>query len=283
VDEPGLDLQLGQVLAQDGNLRQAADLFQRRLQLLPDDSEAQLAIAKTDVDLGRPAEALALLRKLQGATNIGRWDLARCEALAHLASRDYSTAEKILRDAIQADPNDENRVATLAEYFRVRGLEATHQRKEPEAAQYFSNALANINVKLKLLASSSRETLSSDVAETLLKKAELEMRLRSDNAAVATLGQVLEIQPANYTALLNRAVAEVQLKQFQAAKDDYKALRKLLSDRTFIADFGLADVAAAEGNTAEEIKWLKRCVNSAPEDTLEYQRARQQLDKLNGH
>ena len=282
VDEPGLDLQLGQVLARFGNLRQAASLFERRLQLLPGDPEAQLAIAKTDVDLGKPAEALALLRKLRGATNISPWDLARCEALAHMDSRDYSAAEQILRDAVRADPSDENRVATLADYYRVRGLEASRQRKEPEAAQCFSNALANINLQLKLLASSSRETLSSHVAETLLKKAEVEVRLLSYNAAVSTLGQVLELQPANFTALLNRALAEVQLKEFQAAKDDYKTLRKVLPDHTYIVDLGLADVAAAEKNTAEEIKWLKRCVHSAPEDSAESYKARQRLDRLKG-
>jgi tetratricopeptide (TPR) repeat protein len=283
IDEPGLDLQLGGVMAQGGNLHQAAVFFQRRLQLLPGDPEAELAIAKTYVDLRRPAEALALVGRLRGASKISPWELARCEALAQMAAGDYSAAERILRDAIRADPSDENRVATLAQYFRMRGLEESGRHQEAEAARCFSNALVNTDLQLKLLASSSRDAISSsDVPETLLKKAELEMRLRSYSAAVATLGQVLELQPANYTALLNRAVAQVELKQFQAAKDDYKALRKLLPDHTYIVDFGLADLAAAEKDTAEEIKWLKRCVNSAPEDTTEFRRASQRLERLKG-
>ena len=283
IDEPGLDLQLGGVMAQGGNLHQAALMFQRRLQLLPGDSEAELALAKTDVDLGRPAEALALVRKLRGASKVSPWELARCEALAQIAAGDYAAAEHILRDAIRADPSDENRVATLAQFFRMRGLEELRRRQEPEAAKCFSNALANTDLQLKLLASSSRDAISSsDVPETLLKKAELEMRLRSYSAAVATLGQVLELQPANYTALLNRAVAHVELKEFQAAKDDYKALRKLLPGHTYIVDIGLADLAAAEKDTAEEIKWLKRCVNSAPEDTPEFRKASQRLERLKG-
>jgi tetratricopeptide (TPR) repeat protein len=281
VDEPGLDLRLGEIMAEKGDMRQAVALFERRLQLLPGDPEAELDMAKTYVDVRQPAKALALVRKLQGVPKINPWELTRCEALAYMAAQDYSTAERVLRDAIRADPTDENRVATLAEYFRVRGMGAVRERKGPEAARFFTNSLANINLKLKLLASSSRDTFpSSDVPDTLLKKAELEMLLQSYSAGVATLGQVLQIQPANYTALLNRAVAEVELKDFQAAKDDYKALRKLLPGHTYIVDLGLADLAAAEKNRADEIYWLKRCVKSAPEESSEFQWASQRLDRL---
>ena len=45
-DEPGLNLQLGMILAEGGNLGQVAILFHRRLQLLPGDPQASLAMAK---------------------------------------------------------------------------------------------------------------------------------------------------------------------------------------------------------------------------------------------
>ena len=88
------------------------------------------------------------------------------------------------------------------------------------------------------------------VSDTLLKKAEVEMQLTSFQSGITTLNKVMELQPGNPTALLNRAVAEIELKQFPAAKDDYKALRKLMPQQPYVADFGLANVAAREKNPA---------------------------------
>ena len=59
--------------------------------------------------------------------------------------------EKVLRDAIGADPNDENRVATLAEYYRARGFEYSNEKKTNEAVRAFSYALSNIDLQLQLL------------------------------------------------------------------------------------------------------------------------------------
>src|SRR5208283_3528522 len=108
-----------------------------------------------------------------------------------------------------------------------------------------------------------------DPTETLLKKAELEMTLRSFPAAIATLSQVLQIQPKSYTALLNRALAEIQVKQFLAAKDDLKAMGILLPDQAYLAEFYLADVAAAENNKSDEMDHLERCLRFAPKEGVE--------------
>jgi tetratricopeptide (TPR) repeat protein len=283
-DEPGLDLELGQVLALGHNLGQAAILFQRRLQWLPDDAEAQLAMAKTYTDLHQPAKALDLIHKLRVSSHISAWELARCEASAYMVKGDYATAETLLRNAIKTDPNDENRVATLAEFYRVQGLGYLGAHKDGEAARAFTNALANIDLQLKLLASPSHDAAPTfDVAETLLNKAELEIKLRSYAAAVSTLSQFLQLQPKSSTALLNRAVSEIQIKRFQEARDDFKAMGKLLPGQSYLVEYGLADVAAAETNEAEEIDHLKRCVRSAPEESSEYRRATNRLAVLKRH
>jgi tetratricopeptide (TPR) repeat protein len=260
-DEPALDLELGGIIAGLGNLRQASILFQRRLQLLP--------------------KAMELIRKLRGSPKIDPWKLARCEAMADIATTNYAAAEKVLQAAIQADPNDENRVATLVEYYRFRGFEYEHAGKSAEAARCFGNALTNIDLQLKLLASPNHDAL--DVPDTLLKKAELEIVVHSFKAAIATLGRVLQIQPKNYTALLNRALSEIQIKDFQAAKDDFKAMGKLLPHQSYLADYGLAEVAAAEKNKAEEMDFLKRCIHSAPEESSEFQSATNRLHELESH
>ncbi len=277
-DEPGLDLQLGEILAQGRNLGQATILFQRRLQFLPGDAEAQLAMAKTYADLRQPAKALELIRKLRASSKVNPWELSRCEALAYLYSGDYATAEQILRKGVQADPKDANRVGTLAEFYRVRGLEALRSHMDGDAARAFTNALASMDLQLQLLTSSSRE--SFNVPEILLKKADLQTMIGAYGAVVSTLSQVLQLQPKNYSALLNRGVAEIQIKQFQAARDDFKALGKLLPDQPYLVEFGLAQVAFAQQNKPEEIDHLKRCAGSAPKESNEYARATNRLAAL---
>jgi tetratricopeptide (TPR) repeat protein len=282
-DEPGMDLTFGMAMADGGQPGQAARLFDRRLQLLPGDAEAGLAMAKCYITLHQPAKTLALVRQLRGSTNVSAWDLDRCEAVACMAAQDYASAEKILRDALRQAPNDANRPGALAEFYRARGLDELALHKNTEASRDFGLALTNINLQLQMLSSPSRD-VSADLRlpDCLLRKAEIQTRLQSYDTAAATLTKVLQLQPDNYLALLNRAAAEIQIKQFQAAKDDYKKLGKMSASQPFMADLGLADVAAAEKDVPEEIARLRRCVQSAPEDSGIYQIARQRLAKLQG-
>jgi tetratricopeptide (TPR) repeat protein len=284
MDEPDLDLPLGQALAESKNFRQATALFERRLELLPGDAQAELALAKTYVDRGLGNKALETLRAIPDPSKINPWELARVEALAHVANKEYPAAEKILRDAVQASPKDLSRIALLAEFYRVTGDAALRQNKETEARQYFNSALTNLNLQLELLAASTEaNTASSDLLEILLKKAEVQMLLKSYGAAIATLDQCLQLQPSNPTARLIRAFAEVQAQKTQAAKNDYKALRKLLPNEAYLIDYGLANVAAAEKDSAEEKRCLRRFLKSAPDDSVAYNQVKQRLQKLEGH
>jgi len=88
------------------------------------------------------------------------------------------------------------------------------------------------------------------------------------------------LQPENQTALLNRAIAENQLHQFDAAIRDYNALRKVMRQQPYVVDFGLAEIAAEQKNPAQEIRYLKRYLDAAPDDSPEYQKVKQRLRKL---
>lgn len=295
VDEPDMNLEVGRLMADGHDLRQAAGLFERRLQLLPGDVSAQLDLAKTLVDLGAPDKAIDLARKLQANPSANKWDVARVEALAYYAKDDFPAAEKLMQNALKEDPRDENRVGILADFYRVTAYTALKEmnastnaavraKYASEAGRRFTNALSYIDQQTQLLTLASHNAANPyGVSETLLKKAEVEMMLKSFKAAIDTLTKIIELQPANATALLNRAVAEIQLRQYQAAKDDLKSLRKLVPNQRYMADYGLADVAAREGNTAEEIRCLKRYLDVAPDDLPDYQRIKQRLRKLESH
>ncbi len=283
-DEPGLDLAFGLAMADGGQPGQAARLFDRRLQLLPGDPEAGLALARCYLALHQPAKTLALVRQLRGSTNVSAWELDRCEAVAYMAGQDYASAEKILRDALRQHPDDANRLAALGEFYRARGLEELALHKNAEASRDFAQALTNINLQWQILSSSSQDAAADRrLPDCLLSKAEIQTWLQSYDTAAATLTKVLQLQPDNYLALLNRAAAEIQIKQFQAAKDDYNKVGKISGAQPYMADLGLADVAAAEKDIPEEIARLRRCVRSAPEDSGIYKTAQQRLAKLQGH
>jgi tetratricopeptide (TPR) repeat protein len=298
VDEPDLDLAFGTLMADGHDLRQGAALFERRLQLLPGDASAELDLAKVFVDSGQTDKAMELIRKLHANPAASKWEISRVEALAYYAKNDFPTAERLMQDALKEDPRDEKRVAILAEFYRVTAYvslreanealrqknEALRQKNLTEAARRFNIALSYFDQELQLLTSVNLKSIRPNaVPDTLLKKAEVQMMLKLFQPAIATLNQIMELQPGNPTALLNRGIAEFQLNQFEAAKNDYKTLRKLLPHQSYVVDYGLAEIADRQKHPAEEIRCLKRYLNSAPDDQPEYQQVKQRLKKLESH
>jgi tetratricopeptide (TPR) repeat protein len=286
IDEPKLQLQFGESLAANKYFRQATAAFERCQQLLPDTVAAQLDMAKTDVERGLGSKALDVLRAIPASAKsmIDPWEWARLEALAHVANKEYAVAEKTLRDALQANPKNPGRIAVLAEFYRVSGDAALRENKEPEAQHYLDNALTNLNLQLDLLSADQKSpTPNRALLETLIKKAEVQVLLKSYEGAIATMNQFLRLQPSDPSAFLMRAVAEVQLKQIQAAKNDYHAARQLMSSQAYMVDYGMADVAAAENDRAAEIRYLQSYLASAPPDNPSYNQVQQRLQRLERH
>ncbi|MGP8236128.1 MAG: protein O-mannosyl-transferase family, partial [Limisphaerales bacterium] len=286
IDEPDLELQFGQSLAVNGFIRQATAAFERCGQLVPGNVAAQLDLAKIDVERGLGSKALEVLHSIPASTKsmIDPWEWARLEALAHVASKEYLAAEKILHDALQTNSKDPGRLAVMAEFYRYSGDAALRENNEPEARRCFNNALTNLDLQLdRLSAGNDSPAAEPALLETLMKKAQLQVQLKSYDGAIATMNRFLQLEPSHPSALLIRAVAEVQLKQTQAAKNDYNALRQLIPDQTYLADFGLADVAAAEKDSAAEIRYLRSYLASAPQDNAGYNQVKQRLQKLERH
>ncbi len=280
-DEPDADLHVGEIMAESGNLRQAAALFTRRLELLPNDPEADLAMAKTYADGGKIDQVTEMVDKLHSNPKIRPWDLIRVQAMGYLAVTNYKAAETILEKAIQEEPLDRIRVGTLGVLFRRIAYDSLRRKQPALAREYFNAALTNINREVNIISAAQHSgDEDASMAATLLKRAEVEVMLGSLSEGVSTLDKILQIQPDNATALLNRALAEVQLKRIEAAKDDYKLLRHLLPQQSYVIDYHMADIAALEKNVPEEIRCLKRYLSAAPVDTEEYDIVQKRLQTL---
>jgi tetratricopeptide (TPR) repeat protein len=282
-DEPGLDLDFGQLMAEGHDYRQSAILLTRRLQLLPGDPPALLDLAKTFVDWRLPDKAFDVIRQLHASPAADKWEVTRVEALAYYTKGDFATAEQLLRKALQENPSDEGRINILADFYRASAIDILRAKKpnQDEANRRFQNALAYFNQELQLAAKAGR-TPDPRYTPTsiLLKKAEVEIMLKSFDHGISTLNQVIAIQPDNATAILNRAIVEIQVNQMQAARDDYERLRRLMPDQPYVVDFGLAEIAAHTKDRAMEIHYLKRFLGSAPQEGPDYQQVLQRLKKL---
>jgi tetratricopeptide (TPR) repeat protein len=311
-DEPGINAEIGQYMAVSHDFRQAAILLQRRLQLLPDDPFAELSLAKTFVDWGVPDRAFAMISKLRANRTARPWDVTRVEALAYLGKKDFTMAEQLLTQAYKEAPTDDDHVKTLTEFYRVTGEDALRQSNQAarqaqlatlhtnaplaqknkalqaqfmaEAGLRLTNALIYIERDIKVLTDASHNSSNPyGVPEMLLKKAEVQVMLRDFKSAIATLSKVIEQEPKNSSALLNRAVAETQVDDFAAAQEDYKTLRRLEPKQTFVVDYGLADISNRQKRPDDEMRYLKRYLKTAPDDTLEYQQVKRRLSQLQNH
>src|SRR5581483_9024325 len=105
-DEPNVDMAFGQMLAQGGNLHQGAALFERRLELLPNDIPAEMAVAKTLVDTGRPDRALQLTHEIRSQTRALPDELFWVESVACLTRTNYEEAERILQEGDRQEPDN---------------------------------------------------------------------------------------------------------------------------------------------------------------------------------
>ncbi len=82
---------------------------------------------------------------------------------------------------------------------------------------------------------------------------------------------------------MNRAAAEVDLKQVKAARADFKAFGQLMPQQRFVVDYHMADIASLENNIPEEIRCLKSYLRAAPEEAPEYPSVRKRLQRLESH
>jgi tetratricopeptide (TPR) repeat protein len=284
VDEPDASLQVGELMAETGNLRQSAALFERRLELLPNDPDALLDMAKTYADRGKVEKVIELVDKLRSSPKIKEWELVRVQAMAYVAVGSNSVAETMLKRAIKEDPTDSVRVGTMADVDTRFGRTAARQNKLKVAKAYFDEALTNYDQQIELMSAERHNPVrDASFVPVLLKKAEMEVMVKALNPANETLSEIIRMQPENTTALLNRAGVEAQLNNIDGAKADLKAMSKLMPKQQYLVEYHMADIAALEHNSAEEIRCLRDYLRSAPEETSEFANVAKRLQKLENH
>jgi tetratricopeptide (TPR) repeat protein len=285
-DVPDLDIQIGRYFAQRGAYLQAAPLFQRSLELAPNDPVGELDLANTYIDMGLVDAAFALIRDMREHSKGDPLELAGVEALAYLARNNFAQADQLLDDAHSKNPKDAKFSGVMAEFYRLMGNRMLREGKgdavkEKDAAQWFRKSLTALDAQLQLLDVPTANPQEVNLVN--LHRAEMQMAIRDYGTAIITLTTLAQQDPINPAPLLNRAISEVRMNRLNAAKDDFQAVERMMPEPSPAVYYGLAQIAQRQNDKPAEIRYAKLYLRYAPRNTLEFTNATQQVRKLEGH
>jgi tetratricopeptide (TPR) repeat protein len=262
IDEPGFCFRLGETMAQQSLLRQAAMQFIRTVQLDPAQLEARFWLANIYLLAPAPEKVLEVTAEIRAqqkarpmaATN--QVELVRLEALANFHAGNTDLAVTLLLDAQKQFPTNSTLLGSLTQiYFGANRL---------------TNALASIEQQL---------ALNKDDLHALLNKSAILIRTKAYQEALAPLNHALELDPKNQPALMNRAIASLQSDDLDAAQRDYEALQKALPQLHAIY-FGLGEIAYRRKDVPSAIKHYESYLKFAPPDTTEFKTVTERLQQL---
>jgi tetratricopeptide (TPR) repeat protein len=232
--------ELGVMRLGAGDVRGAAEQFERLAAADPSDADAQIRVGEALLQQNRPADAVAYLER---AATLRPRDPAPLRALANVDKHrgDLASAAERYRKALAIEPHDDvsrNNLATLyaRQGDRERAL-AEYQRalaENPHATQIHLN-LASLLFSMG----------------------------RLDDAA-AHLHEAVNIDPGDPKAYVTSGAILMQFKDYPNAARMFRAAIRL--NRDSYEAFNLLGVAlVAQGNTAEAIYNFGRAIDLKPD------------------
>jgi tetratricopeptide (TPR) repeat protein len=115
--------------------------------------------------------------------------------------------------------------------------------------------------------------------KALLNQGALCIQLQDYAGAVPPLNLVLQKEPQNEAALMNRAIAQLQLNKLDEAEKNYLALLEIVP-RLHSAFYGLGEIADRRQNRRKAIEYFEQFLQYAPPETVEIEVVRERLKVL---
>jgi len=261
-DEIEFCLQVGSIMARGQNLRQAALLFSRVIQLDNRNVEAKVALVKTFIDLQAQVVALSLIddvQKQMAETKANPdllLELINLRALAFWTSGDLDSAEKVLSEAYKNYPDEPRHFNQLLQFY--------------ERTTQFPKALVMVEEQL---------VKKPQNLNLMLAKGTLLIRSGDFEKAFPVLDSVLIAQPDNIGALTYRAIARLQLGKLDEAKSDYETVQRLSPNQYYVL-YGLGEIARKKEDPDNAIKYFQLYLKHAPGGTEESRRVEDRLQEL---
>jgi len=253
VDEPEFLRIFGlTLLAQkDDMVRRAAVGFARATQLSPTNHFNHFGFIAAALAVGDLTSATNALNWLKADSSRAGWTpveksgLAESEGRVLIAMNRLQEAEVFLQEARRLNPNNPD----LYDYL-----------------SYLYLLLGKTNESLAM--TESWEKVAKLDPAPASRRALILMQLGRYGPASEALTKVLDQEPDNSVARVNRAIARLMLKQLPESRADYERLIKG-GRETFQVRFGLAEIAHQQNQSSEEQKQLERYLELAPKGTAE--------------
>jgi len=271
-DEPTMCFAQGRVLLAGRNFGQAAQVFARVQDLVPDFLPARLLLAQLYLVRQMPDRALEAVGQIHEKADllrVTRTDqpfLLSVEASAHLAKNDLPGAEVVVNRALKEHPIDETLLGTAAQTYKNYGR--------------YSNELGSIDRLLEI---------HPDNRAVLLEKGFAWLQLRDFREAIPPLTEVVNMETngiaqvqIHYNALLYRAYAYLKDERWDAAQRDYETLQKAFptgSDACKIYA-GLAETALGKKDTNAAFRSWHLCLANMPTNAPEAATVQARLEEL---
>lgn len=262
-DEPKYCAQMGEnfALAKPPLIRQASQQFIRVKTLNPGNLDAQIWLANLYLKWPLPEDTLAVVQAMvsqQDRYPLGlpyQIETVRLKAWAYVAQTNLDEAINLLRDAEKKNPAVANYYQTEFEIF-LRSSQVTNAAL---AGSRLTNALQALEQQLRL---------DPENVAALCNKGALCLKLKRFDEAIASLSRALQADPKNLVARMDRAMAYLQVGQWEPAKNDYEELRKLLPpNKLYKAHYGLGEVAFQHKDMRTAIAEYERYLEGVPRDS----------------
>ncbi|HMJ89008.1 MAG TPA: tetratricopeptide repeat protein, partial [Candidatus Acidoferrum sp.] len=239
IDESSFRFEIAQFFSRNGLWRQAAQQALRAISYAPDDAVLQNGLAKIYLHSAQPDRALNVIKTIRASRSPATADPAmvvetiRAEAAAYFSKEDFAAAEKILKDAVTRYPEQNGSFEGLASFYSSRAEVLRQSGKQAEANVALTNAL-------RISEQQVQQQPNNPAAYFNLGNSCIQLKLYS--RAGEAFGRVLEFEPKNFAAALNRAISYFQGGKLDEAQQAYEKV--LDATRTeFRVYYGLAEIA----------------------------------------
>jgi putative PEP-CTERM system TPR-repeat lipoprotein len=273
---PAMLLQ-GMIAYETNNLEQAQTFLSRVMQAAPQNPLARRLLGATQLRRNDADGAIATLMPLVQANQADSRLLALIGA-AYARKNDYTNATKFFEQAVQREPNQPALRAQLA-MGRValgQNVQATQDlqnilRLDPKSLQALTMiTLIDLRSRNFKTALTSAQRLVQTYPElplayNMLAAAQLGMGNAKD--AEANFRRALEKKPDYHEARRNLAQLYRTQNKFAEARRELQLV--LESDRNNVRTMlALADIAAGQNRSDEQVQWLRRAVTAEPRNIV---------------
>jgi len=259
-----------------GNATSAQGYLNAYLERHPDQAYARKLLAQALLNSNQPADAAVALAPLLHS-DMRDAQLFVLAGEANLRNKDYKTAQHYFEQASEMMPNQ----ATL---HTSLGLAHLGQRNYAEAVKELERAtaldpkaeqaalyLVHSEISLKrydraLAALKAYQAQQQDSAKLRNLEGSIYLAQNQPAAGRSAFEKALALDPRHLAANMNLAQLDLRDKQPAVARQRFDTV--LQHDKHNVAAMSaLADIAAMEGKTAQEISWLEQAVAEKPKAT----------------